>query len=106
MQKCVLITGCSSGIGRATAFNFQRQGWRVVATMRSPENETELNLLNDVLVEALDVTSRDSITCAVENALMHFGKIDVLVNNAGIGKSIIFEEADETVSGRLSRPIS
>jgi len=97
MNKCVLITGCSSGIGRATAFYFQKQGWRVVATMRSPEEETELNLLDDVLVEALDVTSKGSIELAVDKAIRQFNRIDVLVNNAGVGIYSIFEEVEEQV---------
>lgn len=97
MNKSVLITGCSSGIGRAAAFHFQNRGWGVVATMRSPEKETELNQLDDVLVAALDVTCKDSIASAVDKTLTHFGKIDVLVNNAGTGRFIVFEEADETI---------
>lgn len=97
MKQCVLITGCSSGIGRATAFFFQRKGWHVVATMRSPDKERELTSFPDVLVEHLDVTSRDSIAVAVEKTLERFGRIDVLVNNAGIGKFIVFEEADEAI---------
>lgn len=97
MNECVLITGCSSGIGRAAAFHFQKQGWRVVATMRSPEKETELNRLDNVLVQALDVTCIDSVTRAVERSLVHFGKIDVLVNNAGTGNFVVFEEADEAM---------
>jgi len=97
MNKSVFITGCSSGIGRATAFYFQQQGWQVVATMRSPEKEKELNQLENVLVEMLDVTSQSSIGTAIENAIRKFGRIDVLVNNAGIGSYVIFEEADEDV---------
>jgi NAD(P)-dependent dehydrogenase (short-subunit alcohol dehydrogenase family) len=97
MKKCVLITGCSSGIGKATAIYFQRQGWNVVATMRSPEKETELNQLENVLVERLDVTSKKSIDLAIENSIRKFGRIDVLVNNAGVGIYSIFEETDEQV---------
>lgn len=97
MKNCVLITGCSSGIGRAAAVHFRNKGWQVVATMRSPENEVELSSNSDVLVEYLDVTSRESIASAVENALTTFGRIDVLVNNAGIGDFIVFEEADESI---------
>jgi NAD(P)-dependent dehydrogenase (short-subunit alcohol dehydrogenase family) len=97
MKNCVLITGCSSGIGRAAAFHFLNEGWQVVATMRSPEKEVELNSYSDVLVEYLDVTSKDSIISAVDNALTNFEKIDVLVNNAGIGEFIVFEEADESI---------
>jgi short-subunit dehydrogenase len=65
--------------------------------MRSPDRETELTSFPDVLVEYLDVTSRDSIAVAVEKTQDHFGRIDVLVNNAGIGKFVVFEEADETI---------
>ena len=97
MNNCVLITGCSSGIGRATAFHFQNQGWNVVATMRSPENESELTSYPNVLVDYLDLTSQDSIDTAVDNAMRRFEKIDVLVNNAGIGVWAVFEEVDEAV---------
>ena len=97
MNNCVLITGCSSGIGRATAFHFANQGWRVVATMRLPEKELELTSYSDVLVENLDVTARQSIARAVENALSSFGRVDVLVNNAGIAEFNVFEEADESI---------
>ena len=54
-RKTILITGTSSGIGRATAFHFQRKGWQVIATMRSPEHETELNRLPGVICLGLDV---------------------------------------------------
>ncbi len=97
MNNCALITGCSSGIGRASAFYFHKQGWRVVATMRAPEDETELSLLDDVLVEALDVTSKGSIELAVDKAIRKFERIDVLVNNAGVGIYSIFEEVEEQV---------
>ena len=95
LKKCVLITGCSSGIGRAAAIYFHKQGWRVVATMRFPAKETELNLLDDVLVETLDVTSKVSIDTAIVKAIRQFGRIDVLVNNAGVGHYAVFEEVDE-----------
>lgn len=85
MKKTVLITGASTGIGRATALHFQQQGWNVVATMRSPEKEEELNQLEDVLVTRLDVLDLDSINQAVAASVERFGKIDVLVNNAGYG---------------------
>jgi NAD(P)-dependent dehydrogenase (short-subunit alcohol dehydrogenase family) len=85
MPSTVLITGCSSGIGRATAQLFQARGWNVVATMRSPQQETELRLLERVLVARLDVQDEASIQAAVDAALARFGRIDVLVNNAGYG---------------------
>src|SRR5277367_1041542 len=84
-RKTVLITGCSVGIGRATAELFQRNGWQVAATMRDPEAGKELAKLDDVLVAKLDVTDQESICSAVAAAVDRFGGIDVLVNNAGYG---------------------
>ncbi len=83
--KTMLITGASSGIGKATAKHFQAHGWNVIATMRSPDKETELNTLDNVLVTKLDVTDQASIDAAVSEGLARFGAIDVLVNNAGYG---------------------
>lgn len=85
MSKTVLITGSSTGIGRSTAMHFQSQGWNVIATMRTPEKERELQRLDRVLVTRLDVTDQDSINAAVQAGLDTFGSIDVLVNNAGYG---------------------
>ncbi|BEP12202.1 oxidoreductase [Acidothermaceae bacterium B102] len=85
MSKTILITGSSSGIGKATAKLFHNNNWNVVATMRSPEQESELTSLDDVLVTRLDVQDPDSITAAVAQGLERFGRIDALVNNAGYG---------------------
>ncbi|WP_267396480.1 MULTISPECIES: SDR family oxidoreductase [unclassified Sphingomonas] len=85
MTKTILITGTSSGLGRATAKLFQAKGWNVVATMRSPERETELNRLDRVLVTRLDVQDTASIETAIDAGIDAFGRIDVLVNNAGYG---------------------
>ncbi len=85
MDKTILITGASSGIGKATAILFQERGWNVIASMRTPENETELAELKNVLVLPLDVTDSNSITSAITGSLNHFGRIDALVNNAGYG---------------------
>jgi NAD(P)-dependent dehydrogenase (short-subunit alcohol dehydrogenase family) len=85
MSKTILITGASSGIGKATARYFKEQGWNVVATMRSPEKEQELTELTDVLVIRLDVQDAASIRSAVVAGIERFGRIDVLVNNAGYG---------------------
>ena len=83
MPQTILITGASSGIGRSTALWFAREGWNVVATMRDPDSAAELAVRPNVLVTALDVTDRGSIDAAVATAVSRFGKIDVLVNNAG-----------------------
>lgn len=85
MRKTILITGASSGLGKETAKLFQKKGWNIIATMRKPENETELNLLENVLVTRLDVLNVDSIEHAVNKGIEAFGRIDVLLNNAGYG---------------------
>ena len=85
MKQTILITGASSGIGKDTAKFFQSKNWNVVATMRNPENETELKGLENVLVTRLDVTDLDSIENAIRQGIQMFGKIDVLLNNAGYG---------------------
>jgi NAD(P)-dependent dehydrogenase (short-subunit alcohol dehydrogenase family) len=85
MSQTIFITGASSGIGKATATHFQQQGWNVVATMRSPENETELSQLENVHLEKLDVLDLASIHQALQKGIQTFGRIDVLVNNAGYG---------------------
>jgi NAD(P)-dependent dehydrogenase (short-subunit alcohol dehydrogenase family) len=85
MTKTILITGASSGIGKATAKLFQQRGWNVVATMRNPDREDELNKLDNILVTRLDVTDAASIRAAVAAGTERFGRIDALVNNAGYG---------------------
>jgi len=85
MKKTILITGASSGIGKATAQLFHQNGWNVVVTMRKPENETELSSLDNVLLAKLDVLDVTSIAKAVDDGIRKFGKIDVLLNNAGYG---------------------
>lgn len=91
MKKTVLITGASSGIGKATAIYFQQKGWNVAATMRKPENEKVLNTLPGIKLFALDVTSESSIQNAIQQTISAFGQIDVLVNNAGYGAVGAFE---------------
>lgn len=85
MKKTVLITGCSSGIGRETALRFQREGWNVIATMRTPSSEQELVCLPNVICPALDVTQETTIKEAIAEGHRTFGKIDVVINNAGYG---------------------
>lgn len=91
MGKTVLITGTSSGIGKATALHFAAQGWNVIATMRSPEKETELINIPNVFVTKLEVTDIPSIRTAVQQGIGKFGQIDTLVNNAGYGQIGLFE---------------
>ncbi len=97
MKKTILITGCSSGIGRMTAKYFQEKGWNVAATVRkNPEQDEELNALDNVLVAELDVTDEETIKSAVKATIERFGKIDVLLNNAGYGHYGILEATPES----------
>jgi NAD(P)-dependent dehydrogenase (short-subunit alcohol dehydrogenase family) len=92
LSKVILITGCSSGIGSATAEFFADEGWNVVATMRHPEGrETKLKGHENVDLVHLDVTEPDSIKSAVKFTLEKHGRIDVLVNNAGYAVEGVFE---------------
>ncbi len=91
MKNIVLITGTSSGIGKATALYFAKQGWNVIATMRNPENETELTNEPNIFVTKLDVSDVQSILTAIQQGIEKFGKIDILVNNAGYGQIGLFE---------------
>jgi len=100
MSNTVLITGSSTGIGRATAIKFQNEGWNVIATMRTPEKETELNTLDNVLVTKLDVQDQATIDAAINEGIAKFGKIDAVVNNAGYGLMGSFESADDAAVRR------
>jgi NAD(P)-dependent dehydrogenase (short-subunit alcohol dehydrogenase family) len=95
MSKVVLITGCSTGIGRDLAQRLTQAGYKVVATARCAET---LNDLQAALKLSLDVTRPDSVNDAVAHALQQFGRIDVLVNNAGYAVRGALEEiSDEQV---------
>ncbi len=85
MPKTILVTGASSGIGRAAAELFQAKGWNVIATMRDPGAAGKLEALDRVLVPRLDVTDTGSIAEAVSAGMQRFGALDALVNNAGYG---------------------
>ncbi len=95
MKPTVLITGASSGFGKAAAKLFHTNDWNVIATMRSPKKETELSALSNVFISKLDVTDKLSIQNTVAAGIEKFGKIDVLVNNAGYGALGALETATE-----------
>jgi NAD(P)-dependent dehydrogenase (short-subunit alcohol dehydrogenase family) len=96
----VLITGCASGFGKLAALHFARQGDTVFATMRDPSRGEELAKTIEVEklpveVLKLDVTDEASVNQAVRHAVDKAGRIDVLVNNAGIGHRGPIEETDD-----------
>lgn len=99
-KKTVLITGCSTGIGKLTAKTFHDRNWNVVASMRTPGNETELTELDGVLVARLDVTDKASIRQAVDAGLARFGALHAVVNNAARGGHALLEaSSDEMIRG-------
>jgi NAD(P)-dependent dehydrogenase (short-subunit alcohol dehydrogenase family) len=92
-MKTIVITGSSSGIGQATAKHFAAQGWQVAATMRRPENETELAEIDNIKLYQLDVTDQASIDKAAAQILNDFETVKVVLNNAGYGLAGPFEAA-------------
>ncbi|AUA08650.1 SDR family NAD(P)-dependent oxidoreductase [Streptomyces sp. SID8361] len=97
-HKVVLVTGASRGIGRAVALAFAREGATLVLAARSADRLAQVesearDLGSEVLSVPTDVTSRDAVAALVDAAMDRFGRIDVLVNNAGIGKVGAIESA-------------
>ena len=86
VSKAVLITGCSSGIGRATAERLAKGGWRVYATARRPESIAELQRVGARTL-ALDVEDEQSMRAAVDAVEQEEGAVGVLINNAGYSQS-------------------
>jgi NAD(P)-dependent dehydrogenase (short-subunit alcohol dehydrogenase family) len=97
-SKVWLVTGASPGFGREIVDEVLRRGDRVVAAVRSPESLGDLSAREDVLVVRLDVTRKEEIGAAVRAAHERFGRIDVLVNNAGFS---IVGAVEETPDDQL-----
>jgi len=97
MEKVWLITGCSTGFGRALAGYVINQGYKVVVTARKPSDIHDLvtGHENTTLSLALDVTKPEQIKEVVQKTIERFGRIDVLVNNAGIGYFGAVEESED-----------
>lgn len=95
-MKTWLITGCSSGIGRGIAKAALEKGDQVIVTARNIEKVLDIiqQYPDLALAVSLDVTDNQSIENAVKEGLYHFGKIDVLVNNAGYGYRAAVEEGE------------
>lgn len=93
--QTILITGTSSGIGKATAIYFLEKGWNVVATMRQPEQDQDLPEHAQLLKLRLDVQDSASIQAAFSQTVERFGSLDVLLNNAGYGSAGPLEAASD-----------
>ena len=89
MSKVILITGCSTGIGHDLAQQLTRNGYTVAATAR---NVNTISDLEAELILPLDVTNQESIQKAVDSVIQKFGRIDVLINNAGFCQVGAIEE--------------
>lgn len=103
MKKVWFISGCSTGFGRALSLELLAQGYQVVVTARKVADIADILAINEAntLGLALDVTVPEQVTTAVQTAIDHFGRIDVLVNNAGIGYFGAVEESEEAEVRRM-----
>lgn len=96
-KRVWFVTGCSTGFGRELAKQLLEKGYKVALTARNLEKVQDLVAINteNALALQLEVTDKSQVTEAVARAEEHFGRIDVLVNNAGIGYFGAVEESDE-----------
>jgi NAD(P)-dependent dehydrogenase (short-subunit alcohol dehydrogenase family) len=101
-NQVVMVTGAAQGIGRATAEKFLAHGWNVVAIDQQAEGLASLQsaMPNRVATLVLDVTGQDAPAEAMALVKQRFGRLDALINNAGIGKS---KAVHETTDAELDR---
>jgi NAD(P)-dependent dehydrogenase (short-subunit alcohol dehydrogenase family) len=100
-MKTIFITGASTGLGKATAKLFASKGWNVIATMRKPENEKELNAISSITLLPLDVTNAEQIKATAQKAIA-LCDIDVVFNNAGYG---LMGPLESTTDDQLERQL-
>lgn len=105
-NKVVIITGASSGIGKALAFEFAKRGCKIVIAARNPENlkivkDELLKVNNNILSVIADVSIENDCKLIIEKAIEKYNKIDILINNAGISMRAIFEDLDLSVIKKL-----
>jgi NAD(P)-dependent dehydrogenase (short-subunit alcohol dehydrogenase family) len=102
-KKVWLITGCSTGLGRALASAVLSHGYRAAITARNPDSVRDLvrGHENNAIALQLDVTNRQEAESAVAETENIFGRIDVLVNNAGVGYFAAIEESEEAEVRRM-----
>lgn len=97
-QKIAIVTGASRGIGRSIAKSLAEKDYIVIANYNKSEKEAiELkNEFNNIDIFKADVSKRDEVKSLVKNTLNNYGKIDVLVNNAGISKTQLFTDVKDS----------
>ena len=100
-KPVVLVTGCSTGIGRETVLHLRRAGFLVVATARKEAAIKDLAVPGEVEVDVLDVTNGEDRERVVGNVLARHGRIDALVNNAGWGAVASVEETTPYLMERM-----
>ena len=93
MKKVVIITGASRGFGELIAKKFQKENFQVIATMRNIDSSPILKKLENVDIKRLDVTVKSDIKNVVDYTVKKYGRIDILINNAGYGAFGFLEEA-------------
>ena len=103
MGKVWFITGCSTGFGRNIALEALQQGNKVAVTSRNTDDVKDIvaQYPDTAVAIKLDVTNAEQVTAAVKQATEKFGRIDVLVNNAGIGYFGAIEESEEAEYRRM-----
>jgi NAD(P)-dependent dehydrogenase (short-subunit alcohol dehydrogenase family) len=103
MSKVWFITGCSTGFGRNLAMEALQQGNQVAVTSRDPDDVNDIleQFPDSAVAIKLDVTNPEQVASAVKQAQEKFGRIDVLVNNAGIGYFGAIEESEEPEYRRM-----
>ncbi|MBL1144372.1 MAG: SDR family oxidoreductase [Bacteroidetes bacterium] len=101
-NKVIVITGASSGIGKATALQFAKEGSKIIIAARTLDklDETKQEIINlgaEVFSIKADVAIEEDCKRLIDQTIVHFGKIDVLINNAGISMRALFNETDLSV---------
>ncbi|MDZ7956439.1 MAG: SDR family oxidoreductase [Aulosira sp. DedQUE10] len=103
LDKVVWITGASSGIGEALAYQFANQGAKLIISSRKQEElqRVKQQINSECLIIPLDITDATAVENAVNTAINHYGKVDVLVNNAGISQRSLAIDTQEVVDRKI-----
>jgi dehydrogenase/reductase SDR family member 7B len=102
-DKIVWITGASSGIGEALAYQFANEGAKLIISARREEElqRVKQNISSECFVISIDITDNALIANAVNTAIQYYGKIDILVNNAGISQRALAIDTQEVVDRKI-----